>query len=752
MVTKYRTCAQLAIKLLIFLAASGVDAWSFQVKKIRGRVVDGITQEPLARVAVRGNEDKTVTGDDGKFAIETSASELLISTVGYRPARVDVASDAEFEVLLFPQALQRQDSVTVESGAFGNEQPLAVSLQGNELKNLASVLADDPLRAVQTLPGATSNNDFTSQIAVRGASYERVGLYMDGVLMHSPFHEVEGEATTGSLTIFNGDLLEGINFYSSAIPPKFGDRTAGALDVQSREGNRQNISARFTASASNAGALVEGPLGRSHRGSWIAAVRQSYLQYLLSRVSSDSSLAFGFTDGQARLYYDITGGDRVSLAVTSGHSGLNRDSYIPRAGINTLIFSDYNFTLASAAWRATRAPGWLITNRVSFLRERFENRNRDSSTLGGGGYGETAWNGDASWGSRGSGLVEFGGDWRRLRDDGYAYTFVFNPFAIRPRDRYRGVGVRAGAYVQMSRTFGAGRLTLSAGTRVDHYDVNRSVTASPYASAAVQLTHSTRLQMAWGEAAQQAEIARSFSTFGSNLLLPERSIHFLMNVEQRVTERTRISAEAWQRLDRDLLSRPDTEPRLDMNTGMVLNPIFNAPWRNSQRAWSRGVQLMLRRRSANRFNGWVAYAFAESNARDGFLNAHFPMDYDQRHALQIFSSYRLRPTVELSGRYVFGSGLPVQGWFGGALGNVYLARQRNQFRLPDYSRADVRVNRSWQKDKARWTLFLEVVNVLNRSNYRVDSFNGYNGATGRAYQNFSTMFPILPSAGVLLEF
>jgi hypothetical protein len=42
--------------------------------------------------------------------------------------------------------------------------------------------------------------------------------------------------------------------------------------------------------------------------------------------------------------------------------------------------------------------------------------------------------------------------------------------------------------------------------------------------------------------------------------------------------------------------------------------------------------------------------------------------------------------------------------------------------------------------------------MLNRPNYRFDSYNGYDGTSGRAYVNFSNMFPILPSAGVMFEF
>jgi hypothetical protein len=81
-------------------------------------------------------------------------------------------------------------------------------LAGNHAKNLASVLADDPLRAVQGLPGVRSNNDFDERFSLRGADYSRTGLYLDGVLLHAPFHMIEGQTFSGSGTAFNGDLVE----------------------------------------------------------------------------------------------------------------------------------------------------------------------------------------------------------------------------------------------------------------------------------------------------------------------------------------------------------------------------------------------------------------------------------------------------------------------------------------------------------------------------------------------------------------
>jgi uncharacterized protein (DUF2062 family) len=77
--------------------------------------------------------------------------------------------------------------------------------------------------------------------------------------------------------------------------------------------------------------------------------------------------------------------------------------------------------------------------------------------------------------------------------------------------------------------------------------------------------------------------------------------------------------------------------------------------------------------------------------------------------------------------------------------------RRNEVRLPIYARLDVRANRTFNWSRKRLTLFAEVINLLNRDNLRFDP-PSINAATRRATGLFETMLPILPSAGVLIEF
>ena len=86
------------------------------------------------------------------------------------------------------------------------------------------------------------------------------------------------------------------------------------------------------------------------------------------------------------------------------------------------------------------------------------------------------------------------------------------------------------------------------------------------------------------------------------------------------------------------------------------------------------------------------------------------------------------------------------------MGAVYfLSNQRNTTRLPYYNRVDARVSKAFLFKKWKLTVTGEILNLLNRSNVRYAGFDGY-GSNGRVFGQLDRVLPIVPSAGVVIEF
>ena len=58
---------------------------------------------------------------------------------------------------------------------------------------------------------------------------------------------------------------------------------------------------------------------------------------------------------------------------------------------------------------------------------------------------------------------------------------------------------------------------------------------------------------------------------------------------------------------------------------------------------------------------------------------------------------------------------------------------------------------AWTRDKWKFTLYGEVINLANRANYIYESFNGYNTKTFQANLTLDKTLPILPSVGIVFE-
>jgi len=734
------------------------------VGQIQGSVVDARGGEALANVQVQlaGAALRATTDSGGHFRIAGIAPgdyTVDISTVGYHLAKKDFHLDAgetkDFEVVLSPDTFHQTETVVARPDPFETmrqDSPSTLVLAGNDAKNLGSVLADDPLRAVQGLPGVSSNDDFDARFSLRGADYSRIGLFIDGVLLHQPFHMVEGTSLSASGTAFNADIVEEMELYEGAFPSRYGDRDGGVLDVTTRDGNRSDYTFRAEASMSNAGFLAEGPFGRKHkRGSWLVSARKSYLQYILDRTVSDNTLVFGMEDLQGRLTYDLTPRNNLTLFVLESYSSLDRSDARSTLGINSLMEGGYHYTLGNLGWRYSPGDRLLVTSHFAWMREKFDDSNPTGLPISGGYYGEWVWNTDVSWLWSSHAPLEAGFSVRQMRDEGFTNEYLTNMAAPGIVDRFDGTAMRTGGYLQQSWLAWSGRLRLNAGGRWDRNSVDQVAATSPTASLSLRAAGGMHFDLGWGQYVQFPELSVLTSILGSRNLLPSRSNQVVAGVEKRLSERTRLRAEYYNRADRDQIFQPTYDPRLLLPGYVIFAPPGNPQYLNSLRGYARGAEFFLQRSSANRFTGWVSYAYGRTGMRDGVTGERFPSDFDQRHTVNVYGGFRLRPTVNLSLRSCYGSNFPIPGYLTQVASTYYLSTVRNQVRLPSYQRTDLRINKAWTHNRWKTTLYGEVVNLTNHANFLFGSFNGYNSGTRQAYLTIDKMFPILPSVGAVLE-
>lgn len=201
-----------------------------------------------------------------------------------------------------------------------------------------------------------------------------------------------------------------------------------------------------------------------------------------------------------------------------------------------------------------------------------------------------------------------------------------------------------------------------------------------------------------------------------------------------------------------MLRRPGGETRVVAGRGV--RGLASAKYENRLNGFARGVEVMLQRSIPGRgVSGWLSYAYGRNRYDDRVTGESFWGDNDQRHTMNAYALYRHSDRVSFVAKLRLGSNFPIPGYFARVGdGDAYaLSDVRNTDRLPVYGRLDLRANRAFNWSRRRLTLFAEVINVLNRANYRFDP-PSINVTTRGVSTPFDSMFPIIPSVGVLIEF
>jgi hypothetical protein len=701
------------------------------------------------------NVRKAVTGADGTFELELQAGprRLRISVVGYaltiRDVIIQAGAVTEVTIPLAGGAGTHTEEVTVTAGRFRTVDPGAPAqqvLSSADIQNLRGVLADDPLRAVQVLPGVAAGDDLRSEFSVRGSSFSHMHLTVDGFstpyLLHA-VRAVEDATSSGSIAMINSDILQDVALVSGGYLQRSGNRTGASVEFTVRPGSRTRQQTRAAVSGTAASTVIEGPLGGASRGSWLVSARQSYLDLVIDRLVDDQ-VQFGFTDAQTKFVYDVSPSQRVEFSVLAGRSRLKE----PAEDVDANDFYvGYNAsTVGIATWRRT-APRTVISAGVLAGFNRFRNETIDEIELDRGRESQMTFRVDVQHQVTPGLQVDAGSDVDAFHES-RSRQRPLGSASFRAVNDYAGEATRAGAYAAL-RWAVTPYLTILPGVRGDRWSLTDQSTASPWMQVHWRPTASSLVRAAAGLYQQFPHFEQILGAWGTPGLNRERASHYDLGLEQSFGSAARLQVTVYDREERGMLRRAGAETRL-VNGGLVRG-LTTARYENRLDGFSRGVEVMLQRLDSSGISGWVSYSYGRNRYQDVVTGEWFWGDLDQRHTFNVYGLYRFSPKTSISGKLRLGSNFPAPGYYVRDGGRYFLDDLRNEVRLPSFARLDLRANRTFNWSTRRLTLFVEVINVLDRENVRYHP-PSIDGRTFEARRLFESLLPVVPSAGVLIEF
>lgn len=319
-------------------AATTTKQQSF-TQKVRGRVVDAESKQPLPGVVVitkSNNQLNAATDGDGYFTISNvpvGRQSFQFQYMGYEPAmaaEVMVQSGKELELnMSMTESLKQLEEVTIsatqQSDKALNEFATisARSISVEETKRYAAAFAD-PARMAQNFMGVSNGGDFLNGIVVRGNSPKNVMWRLEGIEIPNPNHFSGLGTTGGAISMLHSNVLGTSDFYTGAFPAEMGNALSGVFDMKFRTGNTEKREHSFQLGALGTELASEGPFKKGGKSSYLINYRYSTLA-LLDEIVSFGGVLPKYQDASIKLNFVTAKAGTFSIWGLGGYNSAYKD-------------------------------------------------------------------------------------------------------------------------------------------------------------------------------------------------------------------------------------------------------------------------------------------------------------------------------------------------------------------------------------------------------------------------------------------
>lgn len=278
---------------------------------------------PFANISFDGGG--TVSNENGFYRISLPAEEkieLKISYVGYRPITVTLN--------LNPNQVEELNFVLKTNV----EQIGEVIIQNEGRARIEGIATLDPeaVRKIpganpgvenllKTLPGVNSNNELSTQYAVRGGNYDENLVYVNDIEIYRPFLIRSGQQE--GLSFVNTDLVRNVEFSAGGFKARYGDKMSSVLDIEYRR--PVSFGGSFEASFLGGSASVEG-VSKDKKLSAIVGLRYRDNSLFVNAKETEANFKPRFADVQTYLTYQFNPKFELSFL---GNIAVNTYDYEP---------------------------------------------------------------------------------------------------------------------------------------------------------------------------------------------------------------------------------------------------------------------------------------------------------------------------------------------------------------------------------------------------------------------------------------
>lgn len=729
--------------------------------KLQGRVLDGKSEEAMTGAVVHNMETGLATTTDakGKYTLDLPTGELhlRISFIGYedlnQKIRLIQNGNADFELFEQSHAIA-EVTVVGEDAKATKAQMSMIKMTAITLKELPVLMGEaDLIKSMVMMPGVQSTGEMSSGFNVRGGNTDQNLVLLDGAPVFNTTH------LFGFFSMINPDAVQDVTLFKGGIPASYGERISSVMDVQLKEGRKENIGVNGGIGLINSRLTIEGPFVKKKKSSFLIGGRSTYSDWLLQQTRNPT-----FMNSVAH-FYDVNGSANIEFG-PNNHLKLMGYSSSDVFNLNSDALYHYDNLLGSINWKLNLSK--KVVSNVTLAYSKYDTktdqkdpvRPEDDYTL----------KSNIQYGSLKYSLSYFPTTRQRINVGLQAIGYQIKPGDIVPTQTTSNIvpeslkeekssemalfadddfeisekmAFNTGLRYTRFMNFGPGvvynyafGLPKSQGTIVDSTvyksgDIIKTYQGlEPRFAMKYNLEHGGSLKLSYQRIHQfinqisntavisPADYWKSSDQNFAPLINDQVALGFFKSPEKGKFE---TSVEIYYKKLRNLLEYKNGAQLL-MNSHIETDLLL-------ARGYSYGAEFFVKK-SSGRLNGWVSYTYsrtfrkADSKFGDEIINGgkYYPSVYDKPHDLSAVMNYKISRRWRFSGNFVLSSGRPItlpEQKYDIGTNQVVVYSDRNKYRMPPYHRMDVsitfdenlRIKRMW---KGSWTF--SVYNLYGRKN------------------------------------
>ncbi|MDP2313920.1 MAG: TonB-dependent receptor, partial [Pseudomonadota bacterium] len=616
---------------------------------------------------------------------------------------------------------------------------------------------EDVTRAVHKLPGVASDGDMLGTFSVRGATAGEVVFLLDRVPLDNPFH------LAGFNSIFNPDMLKEVRFFAGAAPATYPTSTSAVMDVHSwdgapRDDRSHDLDGAIDISMSTARLLLMGPIGKGDDLTFAIAARRSYLEAYFWAMGQldlfDTAIAapeydelsarVAWRPGKQRFLLTLMRtSDHLALVDSADESIVTIDGTFKLDDVVYLASLDHTVELGAATLQSTAA----FTYDESHLERDFGGevtRDAERTQL----FARTdltlpAWE-HHTFEAGATGQLRKYVTAGPVEDTRTRPTWAATPLGdfgselvtLQQQDALPQVAV----YAQHS---WEGPVRTRLGVRGTWVGRSNEILPGPSVGLSMPLSTGTVPKISAGLYHHVVEDPLATDVvYGNPDLEAERAWNVVVGVDQAlpIGDGAFLRVEAYAAKLENLVVNPDNQAAVDRGVTFT----------NDGSGRNLGVDVMFAART-ERVQVTTNLSLLDAK-RDNPLNDVFQDEYvpSQAQAVTAGASveYQLTPKWRVTGRYDYHSGRPSSSVEPGGPDTIQLAALNDQ-RLGDFHQLDLRVEWRHATPRLRWSVYLEVLNVLYLQN---DFLPTATMVDGELTEGMFKHLPTRPFLGVRADF